>query len=180
MNIQMLQQWIVEDLSELLDGFTEDRYSIFTETTRFELPDGNAITSYPKMDLLMQISDHLERYRTARKAGLDNLQDLWADDPSQQKKMEEAHIDICHCCKDNKKKQEAEPIASDKTEILLKLKEKGWLEITVKFPSKCLECKEQIKKDEKALWQKDVGVKHTLGTWCNKMPILKEGEEVSQ
>ena len=61
-----------------------------------------------------------------------------------------------------------------------KLKEKGWLEITVKFPSKCLECKEQIKKDEKALWQKDVGVKHTLGTWCNKMPILKEGEEVSQ
>ena len=156
MNIQMLQQWIVEDLSELLDGFTEDRYSIFTETTRFELPDGNAITSYPKMNLLMQIGDHLERYRTAKKAGLDNLQDLWSDDPSQKKKMEEAHIDICDCCKDNRKEQEAvkeatKPVASDKTE---------WLEITVKFPSKCLECKEKIKKDEKALWQKDVGIKH--------------------
>ena len=140
------------------------------------------------MNLLRQIADHLERYRTAKKAGLNDNQDLWADDPSLQKKMAEAHIDICDCCKDNKKEQEAEKSKTpeqvfEKAEKayqtardeMLKAQLKAeparqkkmgiWREVTVQFPNKCLECKEPIHKGEKALWAQQVGIKH-LNPFC--------------
>ena len=41
-----------------------------------------------------------------------------------------------------------------------KFLDQSWIEITVKFPNKCLICKKQIKVDQTALWFKGTGIKH--------------------
>ena len=95
----MLKQWIVEDLTELMDEFLEDRYAIFTKKETMDIGNGKTLVTYPMLRLLGQLADNYQSYMDAKEAGLDENQDLWADDPSVQKKMGDSHLNRCDCCR---------------------------------------------------------------------------------